>query len=59
MSWLNGFHLLCYVLTALLLLVLWKTKDYDAMFTFAAAAAMELSDMVRGVTAAIKAVADR
>lgn len=46
MSWINGFELMCYLIVALMLLHLIRSKDYNALFTFGAAAvvgfAMEL-----------------
>ena len=38
MSWLNGFELMCYLITALMLIDLIRKKDFDSLFTFGAAA---------------------
>ena len=38
MNWLNAFELMCYTIVALMLFDLIRKKDYDALFTFGAAA---------------------
>lgn len=38
MSWIHGFELTCYIIVAIMLADLIRTKDYDALFTFGAAA---------------------
>ena len=38
MSWINAFELMCYVIVAVMLLDCIRKKDYNALFTFAAAA---------------------
>lgn len=38
MSWLNPFELMCYTIVAILLVDLFPHRDYDALFTFGAAA---------------------
>ena len=38
MSWINAFELMCYIIVAIMLVDLIRKKDYDALFTFGAAA---------------------
>ena len=38
MSWINAFELMCYIIVAIMLVDLMRKKDYDALFTFGAAA---------------------
>lgn len=38
MSWINGFELMCYLIVALMLFHLIRNRDYNALFTFGAAA---------------------
>ena len=38
MTWINAFELMCYVIVAIMLVDLIRKKDYDALFTFGAAA---------------------
>ena len=38
MSWINAFELMCYIIVAIMLIDLIRKKDYDALFTFGAAA---------------------
>ncbi len=38
MSWINAFELMCYIIVAIMLADLVRKKDYDALFTFGAAA---------------------
>ena len=38
MTWINAFELMCYVIVAIMLVDLIQKKDYDALFTFGAAA---------------------
>lgn len=38
MTWMNGFELMCYVIVAVMLADLIRKRDYDALFTFGAAA---------------------
>ena len=38
MSWINSFELMCYIIVAIMLVNLIRTRDYDALFTFGAAA---------------------
>ena len=38
MSWNNAFELMCYIIVAIMLVDLIRKKDYDALFTFGAAA---------------------
>lgn len=38
MSWINAFEVMCYVIVAIMLADLIRSEDYDALFTFGAAA---------------------
>lgn len=38
MSWIHGFELMCYSIVAIMLIDLFRKKDYDSLFTFGSAA---------------------
>ena len=38
MNWINAFELMCYIIVAIMLLDCVHKKDYNALFTFGAAA---------------------